>query len=236
MTEPKALCDSLQYHLQQRGRAVLAIDGPCGSGKSTLACALARRFGGEIIHMDDFFLPLSLRTPQRYREPGGNVHYERFWAQVGEPLWKSVCAQASPDCAQEGGQPSPLGAADDGAREKRTALRWPVLSYQKFNCETKVLEPALFHTQGRPLLIVEGSYSMRPELRRLYDLTVFLSIGDALQRQRILARNGPERYQLFLEKWIPLEERYFAYHQVSAACQLRFSAEELAAHTAQPSA
>ena len=32
--------------------------------------------------MDDFFLPPELRTPDRYAEPGGNVHYERFTAEV----------------------------------------------------------------------------------------------------------------------------------------------------------
>lgn len=38
------------------------------------------------IHMDDFFLPLEMRTPQRLQQPGGNVHYERFLETVLKPL------------------------------------------------------------------------------------------------------------------------------------------------------
>ena len=32
--------------------------------------------------MDDFFLPPSLRTKERYSEKGGNIHYERFLEEV----------------------------------------------------------------------------------------------------------------------------------------------------------
>jgi uridine kinase len=36
--------------------------------------------------MDDFFLRPCQRTPERFAEPGGNVDYERFAAEVLEPL------------------------------------------------------------------------------------------------------------------------------------------------------
>ena len=61
---------------------VIAIDGPCTSGKSTLGKLLAEVLDIDCIHMDDFFLPLNLRTPERMAEPGGNVHYERFIEEV----------------------------------------------------------------------------------------------------------------------------------------------------------
>jgi hypothetical protein len=61
---------------------VLAIDGPCASGKSTLAGLLQERFGARLIPMDDFFLPVELRTPDRYALPGGNIHQERFLEEV----------------------------------------------------------------------------------------------------------------------------------------------------------
>jgi len=35
-----------------------------------------------VVHCDDFFLPPHLRTPERYAEPGGNIHYERFAEEV----------------------------------------------------------------------------------------------------------------------------------------------------------
>ena len=36
----------------------------------------------DVIHMDDFFLPLGLRNEKRFQTPGGNVHYERFFDEV----------------------------------------------------------------------------------------------------------------------------------------------------------
>lgn len=57
---------------------VIALDGRCASGKTTAAKALERILGAGIVHMDDFFLPGGLRTPERFAQPGGNVHYERF--------------------------------------------------------------------------------------------------------------------------------------------------------------
>lgn len=61
---------------------VVAIDGRCASGKTTLSDQLAKITGGSVIHMDDFFLPKELRKEERFREPGGNVHYERFLQEV----------------------------------------------------------------------------------------------------------------------------------------------------------
>lgn len=61
---------------------VVAIDGRAASGKSSLALALSQTTGAGVVCMDDFFLPVEKRTPQRLSAPGGNVDYERFAAQV----------------------------------------------------------------------------------------------------------------------------------------------------------
>ena len=66
----------------QEGCAAVVIDGPCGSGKSTLSRRLAALTGAQPIPMDDFFLPFDLRTQERLAQPGGNVHYERFKAEI----------------------------------------------------------------------------------------------------------------------------------------------------------
>lgn len=60
----------------------IAIDGRCASGKTTMAEMLAQVLGAGVIHMDDFFLPLELRTEERFATPGGNVHYERVRDEV----------------------------------------------------------------------------------------------------------------------------------------------------------
>lgn len=61
---------------------IIAIDGRAASGKSTLADDLRLILHAGIVHMDDFFLPPDLRSKERYIEPGGNVHYERFAFEI----------------------------------------------------------------------------------------------------------------------------------------------------------
>lgn len=64
------------------GCGVIAMDGRAAAGKTTLAEELAVTLGGAVVHMDDFFLPGELRTPERLAAPGGNVHAERFAEEV----------------------------------------------------------------------------------------------------------------------------------------------------------
>ncbi len=67
---------------------LVAIDGRCGSGKTTLGEYLHTIFDCNLFHMDDFFLRMEQRTPERLSEPGGNVDYERFYQTVLTPLMK----------------------------------------------------------------------------------------------------------------------------------------------------
>lgn len=67
---------------KENGRLVVGIDGNAAAGKTTLAQCLTELFACECIHMDDFFLPLALRTQARLNEIGGNIHYERFREEV----------------------------------------------------------------------------------------------------------------------------------------------------------
>lgn len=61
---------------------VITVDGRAASGKTTFAYELSKIIKGEIIQMDDFFLPVKLRTKSRLSEKGGNIHYERFMKEV----------------------------------------------------------------------------------------------------------------------------------------------------------
>lgn len=86
--------------LAENPSAVIGIDGQCASGKTTLAHKIATRFNAQIIHMDDFFLPFDMRTEERLSETGGNVHYERFNAEVvsglekgGEFAYRAFCCK-----------------------------------------------------------------------------------------------------------------------------------------------
>lgn len=61
---------------------VIALDGRAASGKSTMAELLKVVLEAGVVHMDDFFVPPALRSEERFAQPGGNVHYERFAEEV----------------------------------------------------------------------------------------------------------------------------------------------------------
>lgn len=71
---------------REHPRTLTAMDGPCATGKSTLGARLSQIYGCPLFHTDDFFLPPERKTPERLAQPGGNVDYERFFAQVLAPL------------------------------------------------------------------------------------------------------------------------------------------------------
>ena len=70
------------------------------------------------------------------------------------------------------------------------------------------------HVKGGGLYIVEGAYSSQPVLGNYMSLKIFSDVGSELQLQRILERGGEEVLQVFKERWIPLEEAYFAAYKL----------------------
>ncbi len=170
---------------------LIALDGRCASGKTTLAGALAADRGCLVFHMDDFFLRPEQRTEERLAAPGGNVDYERFRAEVLEPL-----------------------------------LKGEDFSYRPFDCSTmqlgekvKVILKGNRGEEPRPLTaLVEGAYSCHPTLWDFYDYRAFCTVSKEEQERRIRRRNGDEGWGMFENKWIPLEERYFAAFSVEERC------------------
>ena len=85
--------------LQRQTQVLVAIDGPCAAGKTTMAAKLADSYDCNVFHMDDFFLRPHQRTPERFAQPGGNVDYERFQAEVLRPLKEGIAFSFRPfDC------------------------------------------------------------------------------------------------------------------------------------------
>ena len=80
------LLTAIDRSRREHPRTLAAIDGPCATGKSTLGARLSQIYGCPLFHTDDFFLPPERKTPERLAQPGGNVDYERFFAQVLAPL------------------------------------------------------------------------------------------------------------------------------------------------------
>jgi len=165
-------------------RVLIAVDGRCASGKTTLAAGLQQALGGNIVHMDHFFLPPDLRTPKRLADPGGNIDYVRFLGEVLGPLASGL------PC-----------------------------SYRPFNCKTGQFGEPIEIAPNR-VNIIEGSYSCHPFFAESYDLKIFLDIGADEQQRRIKRRNGKAAAKNFAQKWIPLEERYFAHYKIRESCDI----------------
>lgn len=79
--------------------------------------------------------------------------------------------------------------------------------YKPYNCQTRSFSSPR-RIPVKSLYIVEGVYSMHPTLLEFYDLTIYLSVKHEVQLKRLRKRN-PKQFNLFINKWIPLEEKYF---------------------------
>lgn len=83
-----------------------------------------------------------------------------------------------------------------------------MFSYRIFQCKS-MQYIASCNVYNKKAIIIEGAYSLRPEFRYVYDLKVFKDISKEKQSQRIIKRNGLDKYRIFENQWIPKEEEYF---------------------------
>jgi uridine kinase len=79
--------------------------------------------------------------------------------------------------------------------------------YHVFDCHTMSFGE-IRRVEPHGVILLEGSYSMRPEIRAYADLKIFLTVNPEKQLERLRKRN-PEKLEMFRKKWIPLEEAYF---------------------------
>ena len=70
--------------------------------------------------------------------------------------------------------------------------------------------------------VVEGAYCQNPKLGMSYDLRIFMRVNAEEQKKRILNRNGKEMLQIFLDKWIPMEHKYFYQMNIEEGCHMVF--------------
>jgi len=92
-------------------------------------------------------------------------------------------------------------------------------SYRPFNCSLQALGEEVT-VLPKKFTIVEGAYSMHPDLVAVYDLTVFMEVDPEEQSRRILERNGQRMHERFIQEWIPLENKYFQAHRIKEQCAM----------------
>lgn len=79
----------------------------------------------------------------------------------------------------------------------------------RYDCRTDRLLPAEILC-GSEFLILEGCYCNLPLIRNEADVRLFLDVSRETQEARLRERESPESLKQFFERWIPLEETYFA--------------------------
>ena len=75
---------------------IIAIDGRSASGKTSFADMLSNRLSCPVIHTDDFYLPLVLRTEQIMQSCFGHMDLERLRTEVLLPLSQGRTASYRP--------------------------------------------------------------------------------------------------------------------------------------------
>lgn len=94
-----------------------------------------------------------------------------------------------------------------------------VVKYRTFNCIMRVIDRE-YYIDPKKLNIVEGSYSQHTYFNNPYDLCIFLDIDEQTQIENIRRRNGLEKLELFQQKWIPMENRYFDEFKIKEKCMI----------------
>ena len=100
----------------------------------------------------------------------------------------------------------------------------PVL-YRAYSCREGAYLPVQ-QLAAQPLVILEGSYSLHPALQTEFAVRVFVTCPPDVQAARLQAREGT-RYANFVQRWIPLEEGYFAAYDPAARCDFVLDTAEI---------
>ena len=94
-----------------------------------------------------------------------------------------------------------------------------VITYRPFDCSVFDLGKPVTVCPER-LCVIEGAYSMHPDLEGFYDVSVFIDLPAKERRSRILKRN-PDMADRFFNEWMPMEDRYFREMNVKERCTLK---------------
>lgn len=94
---------------------------------------------------------------------------------------------------------------------KGTAFR-----FKPFSCSNGRLDYDI-DVPFKKLNIVEGVYSMHPNLMPFYDIKIYMKIPRSEQLKRLRDRDE-SKFERFINEWIPLEDKYFSYFGIEKSC------------------
>ncbi len=160
-------------HNYSKGRVIIVVDGPTAAGKTTFAddLAVALRATKHAVFrasIDDFLKPRAERWTQGRESAAG---------RYDDSYDYSVLRRVLVEPFKLGGSAGFVTAAFDGERDVPVEPKWQT---------------------GPPdaILIIDGSYLLRPELRGLWNASIWLDAGDSVRGGRMADRgilNGTPR-------------------------------------------
>jgi uridine kinase len=167
---------------------LVAIDGRSGSGKSTFARTAHQQITEPSIVVEGDDFYRAQPEAERLALDAGGG-YERYFD------WQRLDAQV-------------LTPVRSGAARLR---------YQRFDWVTDAMGEWV-EVAMPPILIVEGVYTLRPQLRPLVDLAIFVDTDDGTRLARQLARN--ENTDDWIRRWGEAEARYIQSHNPAATADI----------------
>jgi len=188
---PKLSVDTVVAAIRARSvsmqRLVVAIDGRSGSGKSTVAEAVAQAIGAVVVPCDDFFAASvsnaewDRRTPEQRAADG--IDWRRLKREAIEPL-----------------------------RTGRAA-RWYAFDFLAGprTDGTYSLQRTPTERAPKPIVLLDGAYSARPELADVLDLSVLVEAAPTTREARLAAREAPDFLRQWHARWDLAEEYYFGH-------------------------
>lgn len=187
------LADLLQGRKQPGRPLVAGLTGMDTSGKSQLATALAAEFGRrgadhQLVRIDDFHRPRAVRYRSDLPEAEAYYHHSIDFGRAAEELLRPV---------REDGRLS----------AELTLLDLPTDTYTL----TRTYEVG-----PETIVLVEGVFLFRAEIRDLIDLFVYLDVAEdvvlARGRLRDVPSQGEEVMGKYHTKYLPAQRAYLAEH------------------------
>jgi uridine kinase len=185
VTAASLLVAAIEARMQGRSRPLLvAIDGKSGSGKSQLAALVAGALPAVVVPSDDFYAGHVSDAEWEARTPGERaadvIDWQRLRAEALEPLLAG-----------------------------RTAGWYPFDFEARRSDGTFRLAAARVTREPAAVVILDGAYSIRPELADLIDLSVLVDVPADERRRRLVERDGSAYTDAWQQRWSAAEELYF---------------------------
>jgi para-aminobenzoate synthetase len=184
-----AIVDEVRRRLCDRPGNVpilVALDGGSGSGKSTLGASVAVELDAVVVESDDFFATEITDAEWDALSPSERaaavIDWRRLREEALEPLLAGRVASWHPFDFAAGTRP-------DG---------------------TYAMAVDAVTREPKPVIVLDGAYSSRPELADLIDLTILVDVPVEERHRRIAARDEAGFARAWHARWDAAEDHYFS--------------------------